>query len=449
MLRTVLLLMASSFLCSRGAWASRWTRGSQLAMRGMKAARVGLDAINRHDFPLLEVQPQEGTKLLYLDSGASSQKPIFVLNAMDEYYRSIHSNVHRGTHTLSIRATEAYEAARNKVQRFVGARKREEIVFTRGATDSINLVAQGWGSRLSPGDEIILSVMEHHSNLVPWQMLAQRTGAVLRFVGLDKEEHLDMKHYHSLLSSKTRLVALSYASNVLGSINPVQEIVATAHDAGALVLLDACQAVPHLSIDVSRLDADFLVASGHKMCGPTGIGFLYGKHEVLSSMSPVQGGGEMIESVHLDHSTYAAPPLRFEAGTPPIAEAVGLGAACDYLSNIGMSRIEDHMQRLSCYLYDKLSAVAELKLLGPSPEVARRIGLVAFAHPRHHSADLVFFLNQEGVAVRGGTHCAQPLHRALNLSGSVRASLGLYNSKEEVDQFVEKLVETIAMLDNI
>lgn len=324
-------------------------------------------------------------------------------------------------------------------------------MFTKGATDAINLVALSWGQQLQQGDEIICTVMEHHANLVPWQMLAQRTGAVLKFVTLTDTMELDIDQYKSLLSPRTKLVTFAHVSNVLGSVTPVEEIVTAAHRVGAKVLLDACQSVPHMPVDVQALKVDFLVASSHKMCGPTGIGFLFAKKELLEGMPPVCGGGEMIDVVDLQSSTYAPPPARFEAGTPAIAEAVGLGAACEYLTSIGMHRIHEHERKLGTYLYDKLAEIDSLSLYGPSPHSAHteRTGLVAFNSKTIHAADLSFFLDQEGVAVRTGFHCAQPLHRYLNIPGSLRASLYFYNNQQEVDAFVGKLKETIHMFDSM
>ena len=352
----------------------------------------------RSEFPTLEQQVADGTKpLIYLDSAATSQKPRAVLDALDSFYVEANANVHRGAHTLAARATERYEAARDKVAAFVNAESRDEIVFTAGASESINLVAQAWGSEhIREGDEILLSVMEHHSNLVPWQLLAKRTGATLRFVGMDEKQNLDMDEFHSLLSPKTKLVALAHMSNVLGTVNPVRDIIDAAHAVGAKVMLDGCQSVPHMPVDVRALDCDFLVASGHKMCGPTGIGFLYGKYDVLSSMAPWQGGGEMIDEVFLTHSTYAPPPGRFEAGTPAIAQAVGLGAACDFLSSIGMDRVQDYEHALSRKLWDTLSGIEGLDLYGPPPQAdgSGRGALVAFNSQSVHASDLTFFLDQ-------------------------------------------------------
>jgi cysteine desulfurase / selenocysteine lyase len=325
---------------------------------------TGTEAIAREDFPILFSDIYEGKKLIFLDSAASSQKPKYVLEEMDSYYKTSHANVHRGAHALAVKATEKYEAARESVRKFVNAGGRSEIIFTRGATAAINLVAMSLSQTLKEGDEIILSVMEHHSNLVPWQMAAQRTGAVLKFVKLTDSMEFDLEHFYSLLSDRTKIVSIAHASNVLGTVNPVREVIKAAHEKGALVMLDACQSVPHMPIDVKELDVDFLAASGHKMCGPTGIGFLYGRKALLNSMPPVEGGGEMIDRVELHQSTYAQSPSRFEAGTPPIAEAVGLGAACEYLSKIGMRQVYEHEVALGKYLYEQLATIDDLILYG-------------------------------------------------------------------------------------
>jgi len=406
----------------------------------------GSGSINRDDFPILSIDAYPNKPLVYLDSAASSQKPRYVIDAMSEYYETSHANVHRGAHSLAIKATTKYEWAREQVQALIGARHREEIIFTRGATEAINLVALSWGQRLGKGDEIVLTEMEHHSNLVPWQMLAQRTGAVLKFVRMNSTMQFDVQQYQELLASgKVKLVSVAHASNVLGTCNPIEEIIKMAHDAKALVMLDACQSVPHMPIDVKELDVDFLAASSHKMCGPTGIGFLYGKTELLVSMPPVHGGGEMIDRVELQQSTYALPPSRFEPGTPAIAEAVGLGAACEYLMKIGMQQIFEHELELGKYLYEQLEAVGGLTLYGPHPSQGIRTGLVAFNCPSVHATDLSFFLDQEGIAVRTGHHCTQPLHAAFGAAGSIRASLYFYNDKRDVDAFIEKLKDVISM----
>lgn len=418
--------------------------------RHSEASDDELTAINRGDFPILETDAYPGKPLIYLDSGASSQKPIQVLEAMDEYYRTSHANVHRGAHSLSIRATEAYEKARDQVKTFINAERREEIVFTQGATDAINIVAFGWGQKLVPGDEIILSVMEHHSNLVPWQLLAERTGAVLKFARLTEDEMLDTDHLISLMNPRTKIVSIVHVSNTLGCINPIKRISQEAHKLGAVVVVDACQSVPHMPVDVRDLECDFLAASGHKMCGPTGIGFLYGKYNVLKEMPPVRGGGEMIDEVELEKSTYLPPPARFEAGTPAVAEAIGLGAACEYLQSIGMERIYEHEKMLGNYLYNKLNAIPGIRIYGPKVETdgqGERAALVAFNHKDVHASDLSFFLDQEGVAIRVGHHCTQPLHKIFDASGSARASCYFYNSKEDIDTFIEKLKSTITMFE--
>ena len=399
----------------------------------------------RSDFPILE-QEVHGKPLIYLDNSASSQKPLAVLDALRDYYENHHANVHRGAHTLSNRATDAYEGARDKVARFVNAAAREEIVFTRNATEAINLVAYSWGlSNLQPGDEIILSVMEHHSNLVPWQMIAKKTGAQIKYVQLNEREEFDWESFQSLLSEKTKLIAIVHISNTLGCINPVAEIAAEAGKYGAKVLVDSCQSVPHMPIDVQALGCDWLVASGHKMCGPTGIGFLYGKKELLNSMPPFLGGGEMIDEVFLTHSTYGQLPHKFEAGTPAIGEAIALGAAVDYLTSIGMEVIHRYEQELTAYLLAKLGKIPNLRIYGPQPKVngKGRAALAAFNVAGIHSSDLSTLLDHEGVAIRSGHHCTQPLHRLLNASGSARASLYFYNTRAEIDTFVAALQETI------
>jgi cysteine desulfurase/selenocysteine lyase len=399
----------------------------------------------RADFPILH-QEIHGKPLVYLDNAATSQKPLAVLEALEEYYKRYNSNVHRGVHTLSGLATDAYEGARDKVQRFVNAALREEIIYTRNASEAINLVAYTWGmNTLQPGDEIILTVMEHHSNLIPWQFVAQKTGAVLKFVRLTATEEFDFDHYQSLLSDKTKLVSVVHVSNMLGCINPVAEITAAAHKVGAKVLIDACQSVPHMPIDVQALDCDWLVASGHKMCAPTGIGFLYGKKEVLRAMPPFLGGGEMIADVFLDHATYADIPHKFEAGTPAIAEAIALGAAVDYLSAIGMDKIHAYEAELTAYLFQRLAELPEVRIYGPRPDAQGegRAALAAFTTGAVHPHDLSTILDQSGIAIRAGHHCTQPLHRDLKAQSTARASLYFYNTKKEIDTFIAALREAI------
>jgi cysteine desulfurase / selenocysteine lyase len=394
----------------------------------------------RADFPILQQTVNE-KPLVYLDSAATSQKPQVVIDALVDYYQRYNSNVHRGVHTLSGLATDAYEAARQKVAKFVNAADEREMIYTRNASEAINLVAYSWGlANLQAGDEIILTTMEHHSNLVPWQLIAQRTGAVLKFVSLSAEEGFDLESYKSLLTDRTKLVSVVHVSNTLGCITPVREVVDLAHARGAKVLIDACQSAPHLPLDVQAIGCDWLVASGHKMCAPTGIGFLYGKLEVMRAMPPFFGGGEMIADVFLDHSTYADLPHKFEAGTPAIGEAIALGAAIDYLTNIGMDRIHAYEQELSGYLYQQLAQIPQLRLYGPKTD---RAALAAFTAGVVHPHDLSTMLDQGGIAIRAGHHCTQPLHRELKAQSTARASLYFYNTKAEIDVFVVALKESI------
>lgn len=404
----------------------------------------------RADFPILHQYIHE-KPLIYLDNAATSQKPRAVLDTIRHYYEYDNANVHRGAHLLSVRATEAYEGARDKVADFVNAKSRNEIVFTRNASEAINLVAYSWAlNTLQKGDEILTTVMEHHSNLVPWQIIAQKTGAVIKHVGLTETEEFDLEQYKSLISDKTKLVAVVHVSNTLGCINPIEEISAIAHSKGAKVLIDACQSIPHLPIDVQAINCDWLVASGHKMCAPTGIGFLYGKEELLKEMPPFFGGGEMISEVYLDSFTTAELPHKFEAGTPAIGEAIALGAAVDYLTNIGMDKIHAYEEELTAYLFEKLKQVPELRIYGPSPtkEGKGRAALASFNVENLHANDISTLLDHEGVAIRSGHHCTQPLHRFLEVSGSARASLYFYNTHEEIDQFIVALKETIDFFSN-
>ena len=405
----------------------------------------------RNDFPILH-QRINDQPLVYLDNAATSQKPRQVIDALRHYYECDNANVHRGVHTLSVRATDAYEGAREKVAKFINARSFQEIVFTRNASEAINLVAYSWGmSQLQPGDEIILSVAEHHSNLVPWQFVAQRTGAVLKFVGLDATESLDLDQLRSLISDRTKLISLVHVSNTLGCILPVADVVAAAQSVGAKVLLDTCQSAPHLAIDVQQLDCDWLVASGHKMCGPTGIGFLYGKLDLLRSMPPFLGGGEMIAEVDLERSTYADLPHKFEAGTPAIGEAVALGAAIDYLTAIGMDNIHAYEAELTRHLFDRLTEIPEVRIYGPKPQAdgSGRAALAAFTVAGIHAHDFSSFLDQEGIAIRSGHHCTQPLHKGLNVASTARASLYFYNSFEDIDRFAKALRETIDFFQSV
>jgi cysteine desulfurase/selenocysteine lyase len=399
----------------------------------------------RSDFPILN-QEVNGHPLVYLDNAATSQKPLAVLNCLRHYYEHDNANVHRGAHTLSVRATEAYEAVRDKVAQFIHAQSRQEIVYTRNATEAINLVAYSWGlNTLKPGDEIITSVMEHHSNLVPWQMVARKTGAVIKFVGLTDNEEFDLQQFQGLLSEKTKLVTVVHISNTLGCINPVQEITYLAHQVGAKVLIDACQSLPHCPIDVQAINCDWLVASGHKMCAPTGIGFLYGKEAILEAMPPFFGGGEMISEVFFDHFTCGELPHKFEAGTPAIGEAIALGAAIDYLTALGMDKIHAYEEELTAYLFKKLGQIPNLRIYGPQPNYKGqgRAALASFNVEGIHASDLATLLDQDGIAIRSGHHCTQPLHRLFGASGSARASLYFYNTQAEIDRFIQSLTQTI------
>ncbi len=398
----------------------------------------------RADFPILH-QTINGKKLIYFDNAATSQKPHLVIQTLVNYYQEYNANVHRGAHTLSNRATEAYENARTKIARFINARSDREIIYTRNATEAINLVARSWGeSKLKGGDVILLSVMEHHSNIVPWQLLAEKLGVVLDFVPLNERWELSLEELSNRLTDRVKLVSIVHVSNTLGCVNPVAKVTELAHQVGAKVLVDGCQSVPHMPIDVQSIGCDWLVASGHKMCGPTGIGFLYGREEILAEMPPFLGGGEMIAEVYFDHSTYADLPHKFEAGTPAIGEAIALGSAVDYLTQIGMDKIHDYEQELTNYLMTKLQDLPELTLYGPHSD---RAALIAFNAPLGiHANDLAALLDQEGIAIRSGHHCTQTLHRFLGINGTARASLYFYNTKEEIDRFVVALKETLSFL---
>ncbi len=394
----------------------------------------------RNDFPILSEHVAGGHPLIFLDNAASTQRPRQVIDAVSGVYERTYANVHRGIHTLSELSTEQYEHARRNVQRFINAAHFHEVIFTQGTTDSINTVARSWGDEnLKPGDEVLLTVMEHHSNLVPWQQAAVRTGALLKHVALTEDGRLDMEAFDRLLSDRTKIVAVAGVSNTLGTINPIAEIVTKAHAAGALVLIDGAQSVPHLPTDVQALDVDFLAFSGHKMLGPSGVGVLYGKEALLDAMPPFLGGGSMINEVRLDRFTPAALPAKFEAGTPPIVPAIGLGAAIDYLDMVGLGAIHRHELELGRYAYDALSQIDGLRILGPAPEF--RTGLVSFAFERVHAHEFAQVLNDQfGVAVRAGHHCTQPLHSLLGITASTRASFYLYNTAEEVEQLISGVI---------
>lgn len=394
----------------------------------------------REDFPILKREVTPGIPLVYLDSTATSQKPLAVIRAMNEYYQKTNANIHRGVHTLAEEATAQYEVAREKIARFIGARKSREIIFVRNTTEAINLVAFSWGRKfLQRGDRILLTEMEHHSNLVPWQMLAQEKDLVLDFIPVTNEGLLDLREFEQLLEQKPKIVAITHMSNVLGTINPIQEITRSAHANGALVLVDGAQSVPHLPVNVQDSDVDFLAFSAHKMLGPTGIGALYGKEELLEAMPPFLGGGDMIKKVYLHRFTANDLPHKFEAGTPAIAEAVGFGAAVDYLNAVGMERVAAHESDLIGYALEALSEIEGLKVYGPPAE--QKGGVASFTMRGIHPHDVSQILDSEGIAVRAGHHCAMPLHEKFGLPATTRASFYLYNTREEVDQLVRGLAK--------
>ncbi len=390
----------------------------------------------RADFPILS-REVHGRPLVYLDSAASSQKPTRVIRAMTEYLEQHHANVHRGAHQLSIEATDAYENARSVVAGFIGAPDPAEVIFTRGTTESINLVSNAWGSGLEPGDEIVLTVMEHHSNIVPWQLLAARSGVTLKFAGLTDEGRLDVDHLASLIGPSTRLVGVTHVSNSLGVMNPVAEVARLAHDAGALCLVDGAQAVAHMAVDVTALGCDFYAFSAHKMCGPTGIGALWARREILDAMPPFQGGGEMISEVRLEGSSWADVPHKFEAGTPAIAEAVGFGAAVDYLTAVGLDAIGTHEAQITAYALERLQSLDGFSLFGPATD---RLGVLSFQYGDVHPHDLATILDRRGVAIRAGHHCNQPLMDYLGVDATARASFYLYTTRAEIDALVDALL---------
>jgi cysteine desulfurase/selenocysteine lyase len=387
----------------------------------------------RKDFPAL-AQTIHGHPLTYLDTGASAQKPRIVIEAMTRFMENDYANIHRGVHELSQRATDKYEAVRTAVRRFIRAEYDDEIVFTRGATEAINLVAQTWGRTfLKAGDEIVITALEHHANIVPWQMLREQIGIVLKIIPVTPEGEVLIADVKAALSPQTKLVAFAHVSNVLGTILPVKEITALAHAAGALALIDGCQAVSHMPIDMQDIGADFYVFSGHKLYGPTGIGILYGKRQILADMPPWQGGGDMITSVTFEETTYKEPPHRFEAGTPPITEVIGLGAAIDYVSTIGLARIMRHEEDILAYATEKLSRINSLHVVGIAKH---KSGIISFTMEHAHPHDIGTILDRQGVAIRAGHHCAQPLMEHLGIGATARASFGLYTNKADIDALI-------------
>lgn len=398
----------------------------------------------RKEFPILE-RKVNAKPLVYLDNGATSQTPKMVMDAITDYYQSINANVHRGIHTLSQESTDAMEKSRKKVQIFLNAKHEQEVIFTYGTTDSINLVARGLEGVIEAGDEIIITELEHHSNIVPWQMLCQKTGAILKYIPLKDNGTLDMEDYQQLLSDKTKLVSVNHVSNALGVVNPVEQIIAAAHRVGAWVLLDGAQAVPHKKVDVQALDVEFYAFSGHKMYGPTGVGILYGKEDVLNQLSPYRGGGEMIDTVGMDKSTYAGLPFKFEAGTPNIAGNIALGYAIDFMDEIGIDFIYQHEQELIRYTREKLAEIDEVVVYAKD---APSSGAVSFNIQKDgvHSSDVGMILDKLGIAVRTGHHCCQPIMRKFEIPGTVRASFAVYNTKEEIDELIKGVRMAVNML---
>ena len=389
-------------------------------------------------FPILN-QEVNGHPLVYLDSAATSQKPIQVIEALSNYYHFDNSNVHRGVHTLGNRATESYEGAREKVRNFISAKSTQEIIFMRGTTTAINTVAQSYGSaNVQEGDEIVITYMEHHSNIIPWQQLAKQKGAVLKYVDLEEDGTLSLEKVRATITERTKIVSIMYVSNVLGTMNPIKEITKIAHENGAIMVVDGAQAAPHLRLDVQDLDCDFLAFSGHKMCGPTGIGVLYGKKELLEQMEPVEFGGEMIDFVGLYDSTWKELPWKFEGGTPIIAGAVGLAAAIDFLEEIGLDEIEKHEHELASYAMDRMSTIKGLSIFGPK-DPGERAGIVTFNLDDVHPHDVATVLDMNGIAVRAGHHCAQPLMKWLQVTATARASFYVYNSVDDIDRLVTGL----------
>jgi cysteine desulfurase/selenocysteine lyase len=401
-----------------------------------------LDAVEleeiRDDFPVLR-QKVHGNPLIYFDNAATSQKPRAVINALNDYYQRYNANVHRGIHALAERATKEYEKARERIARFINAPSPEQVIFTRGTTEAINLIAYSWASaNLKKGDEILTTFMEHHSNTVPWFQACERTGAVIKRIELNPDGTLRLDDLDKLITDRTKLVTVTQQSNVLGTINPVRHITNAAHKKGAVVLVDGAQSVPHMAVDVQTLDCDFFAFSGHKMCGPTASGVLYGKRAILEAMPPFMGGGEMIKEVWFDHAKYNDLPYKFEAGTPNIAESIGLGVAVDYLTRIGMDKIRQHEKQITQYALDRLKDFPEVTVYGPK-DVEQRGGLVAFTLGDVHAHDIATFADQDGIAIRAGHHCAMPLHKKLGLAATARASFYLYNTRDEVDVFIGML----------
>ena len=402
----------------------------------------------KKDFPLLANNINGNKQIIYLDHAATTQKPIQVLDKLNEYYKNFNANVHRGAHQLSAKATDEFENARHQINKYINAYSDKEIIFTRNATEAINIVARSWGEfYLKENDEILLTLMEHHSNIVPWQLIASKNKCKIKYVGINNEGELDMEDLKSKINKKTKLVSLVHISNTLGCCNPIKEITKLAKENGALVLLDACQSLAHIKVDVQELNIDFLAGSGHKLCGPTGIGFLWSREKILNEIPPFLGGGEMIEDVFEEKSTWAELPHKFEAGTPAIAEAIGLAEALKYIEKIGLNNINKYEKKITQYLFNHLSNIENLHIIGPSPtNDQNRASLAAFYVDNLHSNDIAEILDSKGVCIRSGHHCCQPLHRHLGIKSTARVSMNFTTTKEDIDTFIIKLKETINFL---
>ena len=407
-----------------------------------------LNIFERKDFPILEKKLNGKEKIVYLDNAATTQKPIQVINKLNEYYTNFNANVHRGAHQLSAKATEEFENARSQIKEYINAYSDKEIIFTRNATEAINIAARSWGEfNLKEDDEILLTIMEHHSNIVPWQLIAAKNKCKIKYIGINDEGKLNLEDFKAKLSNKTKIVSLVHISNTLGCCNPINEVTKLAKKYGSLVLLDACQSLAHIRVNIKELNIDFLAGSGHKLCGPTGIGFLWAREEILNKMPPFFGGGEMIEDVYEEKSTWAELPHKFEAGTPAIAEAIGLAEALNYLKNIGLTNINNYEKELTEYLFNQLSKIEGLHIIGPSPIIDKnRASLAAFYIDGIHSNDIAEILDSKGVCIRSGHHCCQPLHRYLGIRSTARASMNFTTTKKDIDTFIDKLQETIIFL---
>ncbi len=407
-----------------------------------------LNLYKREDFPLLDKGLHLNEKLIYLDHAATTQKPKQVLKKINDYYKNYNANVHRGAHQLSAKATEEFENSRLTIKNYIKASSEREIIFTRNATEAINIAAKSWGEKnLTENDEILLSIMEHHSNIVPWQLVAEKNKCKIRYIKITNEGSLDLEDFKLKLNKNTKIVSLVHISNTLGCCNPIKEITELAKKNGSLVLVDACQSLAHIEVNVNDLNIDFLAGSGHKLCGPTGIGFLWGREEILNTIPPLFGGGEMIQDVFEEKSTWAELPHKFEAGTPAIAEAIGLGEALEYLNKLGLTNIHRYEQELTKYLFQKLSLIKNLKIIGPNPEKdPDRASLATFYVNNIHSNDIAEILNSKGICIRSGHHCCQPLHRELDIKSTARVSMNFTTTKKDIDTFIEKLKDTIDFL---